>query len=301
MVSIIPTAKYMAVNLRKDMIIPLHEQQLQSCIHINTIQLLCNFDLPIYEIKTATSICEADIINNRVASSCRTRVSSCTNDWIKLHSKDAWLFRCCEECTMRIFCPAGITSQTLRNTGTIALATGCMMRGDNHLIHSHYNLQGKMELDNNDDIYAPETSINHLVSSNSNIVYLTNMTIETHEEQFDNLKKKIEMIKDQQDVQSIRSTDAEQHHYVLYGFMTICGILFGIWIFFKVRTVRDQGAGLPQAQEQKEEIEMMETAESRRPARGHESATEDSFGQPRASWSKIKTDCGTSPMSVNAD
>lgn len=121
MVNILPTTKYIAVNLKMDMMIPLDQQHLSSCTQVNTNQLLlCNLDLPIYGIKTATKMCEADIINNRGISTCHKEVSSCSDELKKLHSKGAWLFTCCEECTVRIFCPAGITSQTLQNTGIIS-------------------------------------------------------------------------------------------------------------------------------------------------------------------------------------
>lgn len=232
------TSEYLAINLKKDLLIPLTREDMTSCIHASEHQLLCNLNLPIYDIKSSDSICEALIINNGpITSACRTEVSDCKNDWIQLHRRGSWLYRCCEECTTRIFCTAGVTSETLHNTGIITLSDGCMLRGDSLAIHSHNNFHSEIHL-NEDDVYVPESSVNHFLTINSN----RNLTFqpEAHEDQLQSLSKQIESIKNNQEKLDLDTDDTsydndDVHHYIMYGFMALCVLAFFTWGCNKIR------------------------------------------------------------------
>lgn len=203
---------------------------------------------------------------------------------------------------MRIFCPAGVTSQTLRGTGIITLAKGCMMRGDNHLIHSHYSLHSKMELGpEEDEIYVPDANINELLLSNNNrISNWSNITLETHEEQLINLKKKIRLVKEQQEQHATKLAAAEPHHYIMYGFMALCGTMFGIWIYITVRGRRLCLPGASRLAEPKDDMELVLTHLPRdQTSNGIEAdnrlTREIIEPQHFASASVRKMDIGTSP------
>lgn len=230
MTSIIPTTEYMAINMRKSYFIPLTSDDMTSCIHINShSSLICNLMKPLYNLKTNTDICEINIINNEAPAGCRTKISSCTDEWIQLHGRDTWLFACCQECTMRIFCPAGDTSQTLRHNGIVTLPPGCMLQGEYHLMYSHHNFRSEVWV-NDEELYTPMSGINQFIKDNNNFTFTT----ESHEEQFRSLHSKIENIKTQQENLNSQADSSDNHRYIMYIFIAILCSIIMIWVTVKI-------------------------------------------------------------------
>lgn len=229
MTSIVPTTEYMAVNLRKTLIMPLSLQDITSCLHVNERQLLCNMNLPVYNLKTTTTICEANLINNKEANSCRTEVSDCKDEWTQLHNGHSWLFACCEECPTRIFCSSSATSQTLQHNGILTLPAGCMLQGEHHTIYSHHHFRSELKV-TDDEVYIPESGVNHFISDKIN----RSLNIETHEEQLRQLHTRIQLVKDQQGTLNLQADTADIHYYTIYSFIGIFCTIFTLWSIIKL-------------------------------------------------------------------
>jgi hypothetical protein len=237
--SIAVTSDYLAANLRRDMIVPLDNLDVTSCTKFQENNLLCVINQPIYDIKEAKSLCEAQIINIGGLSACRARVSDCSDKWVRLHTRGAWLFSCCEECTARIFCSAGVTSRHLRGTGIITLDFGCMLKGKSFIIHSRNDYYSELKLTSMEEkIYTRESSINHILTDSQHT-----FVPEDHKKTLKELKTKIEQVKEQQQTLSVQSSTHDTHNYVLYTVVGVLTTVFIVWGTLQLRrTYRDCSA-----------------------------------------------------------
>lgn len=289
MINIIPTSEYLATNLKKDTLMYLQSEDVSSCITMNEHQLLCGINKPIHYIKAAASTCEGQIINNRNISSCRTARSHCSEEWIGLHSRGAWLYTCCDKCTVRTFCATEITTYSLQGTGIISLSEGCMLKGEQLTILSHSKLQSDLLL-NEEETYIPESGVNSIINSSD----LLHLQIESHDEQFKSLHNKIEHVKNQQATFRLQANHTVAHNYVMYGFITICGLAVCIWSTIKIWRRRRR-------QEQKVQIEQ------RNPTRRNEdvssvcSEIRGEICKPVQAARYSKVDTATSPMDHRLD
>ncbi|PZC81701.1 hypothetical protein B5X24_HaOG212145 [Helicoverpa armigera] len=227
---IITTSEYLALNLKKDVMMPLTYDDLRTCIQLRKHRLLCELSLPVYDIKQSTTTCEALIIvNNKDLSACHTTVSSCRDKWIQLHNDGAWLYTCCKNSLTRIFCPSGTSSKQLSGTGIISLGPGCMLKGDNIILRSHYNFHSEITV-KEDEFYLRESTVNHFIADN-------NYTFqpEHHEEMMKTLEARIQQVKLHQETLNEVTTSHDTHRYILYSFMLIVVVGVGLWIIFKLK------------------------------------------------------------------
>lgn len=226
-----PTTEYVAVNLRRDLIVPLENKDVSTCIHSSEFKLLCTINQPTYDIKVVKALCEAQIINNGSLSPCRVEVSDCTDKWVRLHRRGAWFFSCCEECTTRIFCPSGMQTQHLRGTGIVALGLGCMLKGDSFTIHARNDFHSDLKI-NSESIKMSESSINHVLTDFNHTL---NFIPEDHQEILQGLKTNIDIVKQQQQTLNVKTSTHDTHNYVLYSICGVIIICFIIWGTLRIR------------------------------------------------------------------
>ncbi|KAG7299991.1 hypothetical protein JYU34_017027 [Plutella xylostella] len=225
-VSIIPTAKYIATNLKKDKIILFHDEDIHRCVHF-TERLLCSLLQPIYDLKGSDAICEAQVIINKdKITTCKTELQQYSDKWIQLHRRGAWLYSCRRDCSVRIFCPADMTPATLHGTGLITLGQGCILKNDNFTIHSYNDFHNKMFMNENTAaLDIPQ--INQLINrSNQHL-----LQPEDHSETLRELKQRIDAVKDEQLKFNGDAQYNNTHHYTLIycltAFIAISSVLVG--------------------------------------------------------------------------
>ncbi|CAG5003702.1 unnamed protein product [Parnassius apollo] len=237
--TIVLTSEYLAVNLKGDMIIPLENRDVSSCLNLQENKMLCAINQPIYNIKVADTLCEAQILNNGDSSTCRTRVLDCNDRWVRLHNRGAWLFSCCEDCTMRIFCPAGVTSQHLHGTGIMLLGLGCMLKGESFIIHARNDYHSELKLTGSEErMYMRESSLNHILTD-----FNHTFGPEDHKDALQELKNNIDKVKEQQQTLSVQSLTHDTHNYVLYTLVGFIIVAFIAWGTFRLKR-RCQGCSV---------------------------------------------------------
>ncbi|KAG7307634.1 hypothetical protein JYU34_007855 [Plutella xylostella] len=229
----IAQTKYVAVNVRKDTLMPMTEYDLQSCIKQSDVKLLCPLNSPIYNIKSHDSICDTRVsINDKNLKFCKTETLSCINKWIKLHARDSWLYSCCEECVIRIMCPAGVTTKRLRGSGVIALGRGCVVKGDTFTIHAHYDFVDQMFIQQTAESARPfiTSPINDIINSS---IPKDILTIEDHAQLYEDIKQKLETLKSQSSIEF--PDDNIPHHIINYSISSLMITVILLLAVYKVK------------------------------------------------------------------
>lgn len=253
-----PSVPYIAFNLANDRLILFTEADIQECIHIDTSYLLCHSNKPIYEVPITKSICNLSI-NNK--SLCRAIQTACEERWLKLHNNNKWLFTCCEECDVRIFCLAEqVQMKTLYYNGLLDIEQGCSIKGNTYSIKGHNNYLSYTQIQSNVPI-VPQISILNEIQSEQK----TNITLEISE--YDekgwlDMKKQIDILKEQaQEPLSIHDV----HHYVVQ-YTTIVLLLLGLIIFFIIRRYKHKRQQrLAKKQRSRPQIVLVPSPEEARP------------------------------------
>lgn len=232
MYEFIPISPYIAFNLQKDSVLFLSENDLSSCINAGENKLICSINNPTYNINIKQSICDINIASdaNTKRLLCKSVVSTCDNKWIKLRRLNVWLYSCCEECNVRIFCTAGMEVKTLNGNGIIDISHGCTLKTDVINIHSHNNFINQMNVE--PSIKMPEISIlNHIINS-SNQINLPQLGLDDIHPLYHQLRTQIEELKAQSNTQL---TVHNVHHYsALYVIIAIILISSVIITYRKV-------------------------------------------------------------------
>ncbi|KAL0892639.1 hypothetical protein ABMA27_014364 [Loxostege sticticalis] len=230
----IPSTPYIAVNMKKDMIMPINDNDFHSCIKFNSI-LLCYENHPIYNVHFDQSLCEMRLFkNNDKQTYCRSEITHCSDRWIKLQSTGAWLFSCCRECSVRILCPAGLETKYLQGNGVIDIGQGCVVKGDIFTIHAQHDYANKMYLQKKIDIPALHkytSSLNDIISTSMNENMVQNL--ETHDQLFDEINQRIEVLKSK-DLQQLQDSSAV-HYSTIYAILAMLIVIFGVYIGCKLR------------------------------------------------------------------
>jgi hypothetical protein len=254
---IMPTFLYIGFNINKDAIIFLSEFDLQKCRHASPEKMLCLLDNPIYSTSIKQSICDIKLISSATdLSPCKTVITSCKENWIKLHADNSWLFTCCAECDVRIMCPSGITSQVLKNNGIIHLGPMCTLKGNHFVIHSHNNFFNALNVKQTVEI--PEFSVLNKII-NTATVNITDP--ETEEKVWQSLKSEISELKEQS---SSELNIHDVHHYSLgYGIVGLLIIIGGAIVCWRLRRkglTSGAGASRPGSPHPKETADNTATA-----------------------------------------
>lgn len=225
--------KYIAINVRKDTIIPMTEYDIQSCIKRNDKKLLCPLHSPVYSLQTHDSICDMRlIINNDDKKYCQTEITNCTDKWVRLHARDSWLFSCCEECSIRILCPDGISTKRLQGTGVIALGQGCVLKGDTFTIHAHYDFVNQMFMQQkvNTPTAMIPSSVNDIINTS---LPRDSLNIENHAQMYQEIQQKLDILKSQ----SLEELEPYEipHHIINYSITSIISVLLLLCALNKLR------------------------------------------------------------------
>ncbi|CAG9133832.1 unnamed protein product [Plutella xylostella] len=226
---VIPALPYIAFNLRKDMGVLLSEQELQKCTTVSEEKILCSLEKPIYNLNIKRSLCKMNLIDSEANTpTCRSQVSTCSEKWIKLHDNNKWLYACCNECTVRIFCPAGVTIKTIYNNGIVDLGQGCTLKSDSFTIYAHNKLFNELNISTAINVSQQKSILNTIINTSEDSEFLPKM-----EDSWNEIQTKINFIKEQS---SKPLSIHDIHHYALVYIILVITIVVGsLTIYWRMK------------------------------------------------------------------
>lgn len=142
MVTLLPIAEVIAINLQKDSYLPMSAPDLHECIYYDTTTRLCQLLTPIYRMKSDDrSMCKM----SNESTKCQTKQERCRDMWTELRNINHYLYFCCELCKIRIICGHQISTQTLRKAGVMTLGDDCILNSDTFTIYSQQQQVNKIQ------------------------------------------------------------------------------------------------------------------------------------------------------------
>lgn len=226
MVNIITIADNVAINLHKDIFMPLSDKELKECLSFDSSTRLCALQSPVYHMKSDINLC----LRVQKSNECIYHTTPCHNKWIQLHSINTYLYFCCGQCTLRIICADQITSEQLSKAGIISVREGCVIKGESFTVMSHRRLTSKVQTQA--EIVRP------LIPSINNIINLT-IPVSKVKLENDNNTEYIREINEQIIKLKAETPEVERisyhdiHHYiaiyVLVGAATAVAAAYVIW------------------------------------------------------------------------
>ncbi|KAJ8708450.1 hypothetical protein PYW07_010575 [Mythimna separata] len=125
------SSKYVAVNIRKETYMQLSGSDLEHCIKIEPSTYICSLSTPTRNMRSHQTPCEIGAITNITLSKCMYASETCNNKWTPLQKPNTWLYVCCEDCQLQIYCEGhGMTSKALHSTGILEAKEGCILRNN---------------------------------------------------------------------------------------------------------------------------------------------------------------------------
>lgn len=232
----VPTYPYLAFNLRKDVVIFLTENDLQACIHVSEERILCTLDKPSYDLDLNQNICSLTLIETKT-SPCIYEQTTCNNRWIKLHRQNVWMYSYCKECSIRTFCPSGMSVSTLKDNGLLHIGQGCVLKADSFTIYGHNDFVKKVNIQPN--IEAPQISILNTLLNTSATTY--DLTTENHQQDYSEIANEINTIK-REEASNMSIHDIHQYSisYSIAAILLIAAIVAVIIQIKKKRSHRVQ-------------------------------------------------------------
>ncbi|XP_022834733.1 uncharacterized protein LOC111362308 [Spodoptera litura] len=216
---VLMSAQYIAVNFRKNSYVSLNEDDLKLCFPLQLGKLICNKNLPIFNLYNNNAPCEAKLLSHQTTSPCDVQRTSCKEEWIPLHTANAWLAICCGTCTLRTVCEKDVTSHSM-TTGIVNLAEGCSLQSKELTIHSHNQYNSHMKMDFKINVPTLNSMINNIINktyhNRSRVVF--NM-----DEDLDKIDKQIATLQKREEQLPTTVTNHDIHQYAIS--YTIVGIM----------------------------------------------------------------------------
>lgn len=212
MISIVPVAEYVSINLKKDTYIPMSNQNLQDCIHTSD-KYYCRIRKPVYHMKGDQSFCQKDSTN------CKTITRPCINSWEETYVYNSYVYFCCNQCQVRTMCEDQMAVTQLTLGGIVNIGHECIIKTDDFTVLPHK--PHVTEIRTNFDIYTPTLApINNIIN-----LTIPNMTLGNEPELLrQDILRVEDRIKDMEKVDTLSGSVSyhDIHHY------TMIYVLFGI-------------------------------------------------------------------------
>lgn len=230
------TSSHVAVNLLKNTYIEMQEKDLQQCSITSSKHLICAAQKPVYNLHNKDAPCEAKVFSQQTSLSCVIDGVQCTENWVKLHQPNLWLFTCCKKNLLRVICEEEVSSVTLFGTGLISLRQGCLLQREEATIHTFNHFGSQLNL--RPDVEVPDlnTTINNMVNLNWKVAHL-NMTLLERPPTTADIALVEEKIAYQKERQKLPATETINYHDVYHYTVTtllVAGALCAI-VYFLIR------------------------------------------------------------------
>lgn len=139
-VHILSISEYLAINLKKDALLSVTENDLKTCLKQDADTILCSLKAPVYHINDDAIMCRKD----RITKQCQVIREPCEPQWTELQQVNTYFYFCCKPCQLKLLCDDNISSLTLSSAGLITISPGCVIKFKDYTIHTHQH--GKNEL-----------------------------------------------------------------------------------------------------------------------------------------------------------
>ncbi|CAG9126303.1 unnamed protein product [Plutella xylostella] len=222
-VSIVPVSNYIAINLRKDTMIRVSQNELQLCMERDQSSIICNLRSPVYSIKSDEDVCQ----KKNGSRLCKTAVQLCDNEWIELSQINTYFYFCCDKCPIKLLCPDQITSLQLQSAGMFAVGTDCAIKSKELTLYSHNQKSNKLVL--HSGIELPKmAAINHMFNITLPLENITTESIsdQEHQQQLSEVQRQLDDMKQRVPLVSSSMSNHDIHHYVaVYGIVATLAIV----------------------------------------------------------------------------
>lgn len=208
------TSDLAAINLKKDLYLPVSERDLRSCITQNPKMILCHIRKPIFHMRDDHTLC----VKNSNSRTCKTLSKPCQNKWIELHAENNYFYFCCDECHIKLLCEDQVTAVQLRDAGLFTVDEGCIIKSEDFMIFSYKEQKSKIYT--SPVLDAPAIApINHIMNISISKMPTDpdlNITYSSDLEQFNELKKSIETLKQSEPIGDIILYHNVHHYVAIY-------------------------------------------------------------------------------------
>ncbi|XP_047986323.1 uncharacterized protein LOC125226394 [Leguminivora glycinivorella] len=221
--AVIPVSEYVSINMKKDMYIPVSENDIRACT-ISSDSYFCYIKKPVYQLKGDNSFCESD------KSGCKTASTTCTNNWIESNALNTYIYFCCAQCQVRTLCADQVTAHQLTNAGLINVGHGCIIKTNNFSVFPHKPHWSELKM--KPDLYIPIMApINHVINITIPPLQQKNES-EDLQRETNELGEKIEQLKTTEvNAETISYHDI--HHYAMI--YVILGVIGTTALFIIIR------------------------------------------------------------------
>lgn len=232
MVTLVPVADYLAINIHKDSYLPMTLNDVQRCLQYDMVTHLCQLQRPIYNMKSDDNLC----IKDQALNHCKTKTERCENRWIELSKINNYLFFCCGQCTIRIICGHQVTAERLRLAGIISVSNDCVIKDEHFTIFSHKQQSNEIKMQP-EIIKVEVPSINNIINISMPITSFES-DFKDHQTQLKNIEQQINQMK----AESGQIDEISYHHvhhyvviYLLVGAAAVGGASYAWWRVCRAR------------------------------------------------------------------
>lgn len=231
--SIVPSTKYLALNLKQDHFYVLTDKLKDQCKVLENNSLICKQTQPLHSIQPNKSHCEITIMLHPEAAHDRCLVTKTNKQqiWTALRTENNFLFSFVRRAFISIICGSGPHSTTtqceINGAGIITLEQKCMIKSGTIEITAKNTISTSRE----PALLTPIVNISDsTMDFNNHMVNLDEFKINP---QLDILRDAIRL---QRDSEETRKVDVHHiHHYVAIYFCIIIILVLIIVILFRKR------------------------------------------------------------------
>lgn len=227
MVTLIPIAEFLAINIQKDSYIPMTESEIHQCAQNDATTQLCSLLKPIYRMKSDESLC----MKNKESLHCETKHETCRDMWLELNNVNNYVYFCCQQCKIRIICGHQVSTQLLYKAGVITLNDDCIISSETFAVYPQKQQTNKIQAQV-DAGPAEIPSINNIINLPVPVLkhHHENETVTEQRALLQRLGKQIEQLKaaTSEDILSDRATYHDVHQYVVIYLLAAAATLVGV-------------------------------------------------------------------------
>ncbi|KAI5632795.1 hypothetical protein NE865_14482 [Phthorimaea operculella] len=282
MVTLLPVAEYVGMNLQKDSYLPLSHDELNQCISHDISTYMCYLRSPIFKLRS-----DKDLCMKTEDDKCRSNIETCSQKWLNLINTNTYFHFCCDSCQLRVICSDRITAIHIEHANIISLDENCVIKTENYTVYAHKDSISTMQLRPKiDKLVIPQ--INNIL----NITFEPIQNITRYHEDTQKLMNDLEhtIIKMKESNPSIENVSTHDiHQYsIMYGTLLVASIV-AIVTICRRRIKRRKSSS--------ETIELEATGTASSTAAPTAGTHSTSYDVESASNNKQKIDKGTSPIS----
>lgn len=235
-ISITPISDYVALNMKKDLYLPIDRINLQECLHQDKQTMLCRIQKPLYQIQSDEILCKMD----QKSSKCLLNTANeCIEQWISISASNTFVYLCCDSCAARVICEDQVSFVQLEAAaGLININNGCLIKTKQMTLYSanHQESTYREKI----DIAIPKLSeINFMWNMsmlNQNVSFQSEEnTYKNIDQAINEIHSRIDGIKNNQEFPEVVSNHDVHQYVAIYGLVAVLGLVAMVYWCSKCR------------------------------------------------------------------